>query len=61
MGRALTYAADLSTTHEVPDAADQDDEQPEQKISDAQVVLISDMQQGSNIETLQAYAWPEST
>ena len=59
MGRALSYAADLAVTYEPNDPVNQDDDDVDTESSEAHLVLISDMQQGSNIESLQAYAWPE--
>ncbi len=48
MGRAIQFAAEL--------AANRDDDQV---ATMAQVVLISDMQEASNVESLQAYTWPK--
>ena len=48
MGRAIQFAAEL--------AASRDDDGSD---TVAQVVLISDMQEAANVESLQAYAWPK--
>ncbi len=51
LGRALVYAADIAAASE----ADQDGDQ-----RDANLILISDMQSGSEIESLQRFTWPEN-
>ena len=50
LGRALVVAADS-----LEDAATQDRGDPLR-----QIILISDLQSGSRLEALQAYAWPET-
>lgn len=50
LGRALVVAADS-----LEDAATQDRGEPVR-----QIMLISDLQSGSRLEALQAYAWPET-
>ncbi|GAA4471768.1 BatA domain-containing protein [Novipirellula rosea] len=51
LGRALVYAADMAAASE----ADQEGDQ-----RDANLILISDMQSGSEIESLQRFTWPEN-
>tara|TARA_R110002049_G_scaffold4601_5_gene32218 strand:+ start:306976 stop:309126 length:2151 start_codon:yes stop_codon:yes gene_type:complete len=61
LGRALGFAADLAVTHEqddnVEDAVDTDTASVQS--GPAHLVLVSDMQVGSEIESLQVYAWPD--
>jgi hypothetical protein len=53
LGRALVAAAEALEDDEVHDN--------EQAAGVRQIVLISDMQRGSSLEALKAYAWPEET
>ncbi|MFK8111025.1 MAG: BatA domain-containing protein [Rubripirellula sp.] len=61
MGRAISYAADLAVSFEPEeDIKIGDEESPATATSTAaHLVLISDMQSGSQIESLQTYAWPD--
>ncbi len=52
LGTAIPFCAELATTYEADAAAGADDP--------ASVILISDMQTGSDIEKLQSFAWPET-
>lgn len=64
MGRAISFAADLATTYE-PDPTNDSDADDEiasaatRANAPAQLILVSDMQSGSQIESLQVYAWPD--
>lgn len=61
-GRAIGFAADLAVTYEAEDTAGLADEQASvssQLTGPAHMILISDMQAGSHIESLQVYAWPD--
>lgn len=53
LGEALATVADLLTAAEDPKSAGADR-------SDRQLVLVSDMQQGSRIESLQGFEWPQN-
>lgn len=73
MGRAISYAADLAATYETQqqgagggDAADERTATDSAVVSTAikptgpaHLILVSDMQAGSQIESLQVYAWPD--
>ncbi|QDT12236.1 BatA domain-containing protein [Planctomycetes bacterium K23_9] len=61
MGRAISYAADIVSQYETDDAAKQsdDDNSTARVVGESSLVLISDMQQGSQIESLQQYSWPK--
>ena len=48
MGRAIRFATELATSRDDDGAG-----------TTIKVVLISDMQEAANVESLQAYAWPE--
>jgi len=52
LGHALVSAAEAIEDDEVNDG--------EQPIATRQIVLISDLQQGSNLEALRAYEWPNT-
>ncbi|MFH1716674.1 MAG: BatA domain-containing protein [Planctomycetota bacterium] len=52
LGRALVAAAEAIEDDEINDGR--------QAVATRQVVVISDMQQGSSLEALQAYEWPEN-
>jgi len=52
LGRALVAAAEAIEDDEINDGR--------QAVATRQVVVISDMQQGSILEVLQAYEWPEN-
>ncbi len=62
LGRAISFAADLAVTYEADDDVNLEND-TEGKTSTlagpANMVLISDMQKGAKIESLQAYAWPD--
>ena len=66
LGRAISFAGDLAVTYE-SDRADQAKEQDSSDSSTvsssasgpAHLILVTDMQSGSQIESLQAYAWPK--
>ena len=71
LGRAISYAADLAVTFE-PDASDLDSSEnagetsadtivnaPAFESGPAHLFLVTDMQAGSKIESLQVYAWPD--
>jgi len=60
MGRAISYAADLVSQYEADDAAMQtQSEDAASMLGNASVVLVSDLQQGGQIESLQQFAWPK--
>jgi Aerotolerance regulator N-terminal/von Willebrand factor type A domain len=61
MGLAVRYAADMAATYEPDDAAEKNGSDSK-NVSDgpANLILISDMQSGSQIENLQAYSWPKN-
>ncbi len=71
IGRALCFAADLAVTYEGDDptttatsataaVADEPEQVARQRTGPAQMTLISDMQVGSRIDSLQVYAWPDA-
>ena len=62
LGRAISYAADMVSQYESDDVAKRsgEDESHTSLIGESSLVLISDMQQGSQIESLQQYAWPKN-
>lgn len=67
LGRAISFAGDLAVNFEP--GRDSNSEQPNNQdgtetvaantAGPSQVILITDMQSGSQIESLQAYAWPK--
>ncbi|NND97641.1 MAG: hypothetical protein HKN47_09970, partial [Pirellulaceae bacterium] len=62
LGRAISYAADIAVTYEADDSVQRDATEKEtigKPTGPAKLVLISDMQQGSHLESLQAYSWPK--
>ncbi len=62
-GRALSFAADLAVTYEAEETTiDEDKTQAlaAQLSGPAHMILISDMQAGSQIESLQVYSWPDN-
>ena len=60
MGQAISYSADLAATYEPEDAAKEPTEDAAtEPTGPANLVLISDMQSGSNVESLQVYSWPK--
>ena len=63
LGRAIQYAGDLAVTYESDEAVELDDDGNKKTENASKVpanlVLVSDMQQGSEIESLQTYAWPD--
>lgn len=52
LGNALITAAEAIEDDEIND---------QQKFGQSRIVLISDLQQGSNIDTLHTYEWPQGT
>ena len=72
LGSALAFAGDLAVNYESEDrvvlpndataGAGQDEvaEDPPVTVDDAHLILISDMASGSEMESLQTYAWPKS-
>ena len=68
MGSALAFAGDLAVSHEVEtrtDNVERLDESDTNSSSDpassnAHLILISDMASGSELDSLQAYAWPKT-
>lgn len=52
LGNALVTAAEAMEDDEINDKL---------LINERQIILISDLQQGSNIDTLSTYEWPENT
>ena len=72
MGAAISYAADLAATYEPDDETTDDSAESVPRTGGAvsisrtggaagpaNMILISDMQEGSNIESLQVYSWPK--
>lgn len=69
LGRALTFAAEITAGYEPPDAVEPDantagkPDPDEDRRADAadpgHLVLISDLQSGSQVESLQSFAWPD--
>lgn len=67
LGRAIAFAADLAVTYEADDTAEvarggQAESPTRAKVTaadPAQLVLISDLQAGSEIESLQGFPWPD--
>ena len=57
MGQAISFAADMATGHEAEVSSDPENAAAEE--INATLILISDMQQGAEIESLQQYAWPK--
>ncbi len=58
LGAALSYATDYSQEHVAPAST----EHPSASAAiPTQVFLVSDMQSGSDIATLQAYTWPDDS
>ena len=61
MGLAMSFAADLAANYE-PDSDSSDGEEVDRSSlrgGPSHMILISDMQQGAQIESLQSYAWPD--
>ncbi len=61
--RALVYAADVTMADgeaDLDSSADSVDSVKTSAIGPAKIILISDMQSGSQVEQLQSFAWPES-
>ena len=62
LGRAVSFAADLAVTHEEQDKVE--DAAGSQQLTTlagpAHLVLVTDMQSGSKMESLQVYAWPDT-
>ena len=60
LGAALSYAADVAVTYAPEDQADEDTVASKASPKGpAHLILISDMQEGSDRESLQVYAWPK--
>jgi hypothetical protein len=64
LGRAISYAADLALAYEPEDDTEAgleraDDSARVSASGPAQMVLITDMQSGGHMESLQSYAWPK--
>lgn len=69
LGRALTFAAEMTAGYEPPDAveadanagveADPDENRRADAADPGHLVLISDLQSGSQVESLQSFAWPD--
>lgn len=62
-GRAMSFAADLAVTYEPESTVE--GESSEESVANPlaappHMILISDMQAGSEIEKLQVYAWPDN-
>ena len=57
LGSALAYAADLAATYEDADSAGK--EQIASSSGPANLILLSDMQEGARTESLQTFAWPD--
>lgn len=61
IGRALTYAAELAVSYEPEETdSDGDDAAAGRTAGPVEIVLVSDMQEGSEVESLQSFEWPES-
>ncbi|MDG2221079.1 MAG: BatA domain-containing protein [Rubripirellula sp.] len=67
-GLALSFAGDMAVSYEVENRDDAADGRPAEgrdavsttvTTQPAQMILISDMQTGSELESLQVYAWPK--
>lgn len=60
LGTAIGYAADAAVTFEPDDVVDDEiGADDPSHVGPAHMILISDMQAGSNIESLQTYTWPK--
>lgn len=62
LGRAISYAADLAVTFETDSNQSSEESSSDSAIlrtKPAHLILITDMQAGSQIESLQVYAWPD--
>lgn len=71
LGRAISYAADIAVTFEPDDGEPVDSEQPSESPPEvaakesrrdsepAKMILVTDMQAGSQFESLQVYTWPK--
>lgn len=63
LGRAISYAADLAVTDEPEDGEQLGRTPPNVDVrrdsGPAQIILVTDMQAGSQLESLQVYAWPK--
>lgn len=64
LGRAISYAADVAVAYEPEGETEVDLESGEDTNSSsspgpAHLILVSDMQSGSQIESLQSFAWPK--
>lgn len=71
LGQAISYAADLAVTYE-PDDGERVDSEPAGELAvevaaadsrrdsgPAKMILVTDMQAGSKLESLQVYTWPK--
>jgi len=66
LGRAISYAADLAVTYEPENSVSLSENPQDTSATDVprrsgspQMILVTDMQAGSKIESLQVYAWPD--
>lgn len=66
LGRAISFAGDVATSYEVdrPQPVMQSDQDssttvPTDASGPAHMILVTDMQAGSRVESLQVYAWPK--
>lgn len=66
LGRAIRFAGDLAVTHETASDPPSTDSQSDdsQRVAapasgPAHLILLTDLQSGSEIESLQVYAWPK--
>jgi hypothetical protein len=63
LGQAIRYAADQATLLELGDAENAEDNRTAAESGSAtvetRIILLSDLQSGAKIQTLQGYEWPE--
>ncbi|TWU38803.1 hypothetical protein Q31b_38810 [Novipirellula aureliae] len=66
LGRAIGYAADLAVTYEPESSVSLSENPQDASAADAsrhrgptQLILVTDMQAGSKVESLQVYSWPD--
>lgn len=58
-GKAISFAADLATAHTPPQSEDAPEDAVKLGGGPAHMILITDMQAGSQLESLQVFEWPE--